>query len=83
MGYIFVAEIYENGVTKGINNVATSDRGNWGIDFEKDTLKLVWKNAWIDTLTRAYEVNGNIEFYDIDTGNWRTTFKIIESLKTE
>ena len=68
MGYKFVAEIYNNGTTYGINNVGTVDSGNWSIDFEKNTLQLKWKNAWIDTITRAYDVNGNIEFFDIDTG---------------
>lgn len=83
MGYTFVAEIHENGITNGINNVGTTDSGNWSINFEKHTLQLVWKNTWIDTQTRAFDVNGNIEFYDVDTGNWRTTFKIVESLKKE
>jgi hypothetical protein len=81
MGYKFVSNIYEDGIVKGVNNVGTTDIGNWKIDFETHTLELKWQNAWIDTLTRAYDVNGNIELYDIDTGNWRTTFKIIESLK--
>jgi len=83
MGYIFVAEIYESGITNGVNNVGTADSGNWRINFEKNTLQLEWDNAWINTQTRAYDVNGNIEFYDVDTGNWRTTFKIVESLKKE
>jgi len=77
MGYKFVAEIYNNGTTYGINNVGTVDSGNWSIDFEKNTLQLKWKNAWINTITRAYDVNGNIEFYDIDTGKWRMTFKYL------
>lgn len=83
MEYTFVADIYENGITYGVNNVGTTDCGIWKIDFETGTLQLVWQNTWIDTQTRAYDVNGTIEFYDVDTGNWRTTFKIIESLKKE
>lgn len=83
IGFIFVAEIYESGITNGVNNVGTADSGNWKIDFENHTLQLVWENDWINTLTRAYDVNGNIEFFDIDSGNWRTTFKIFESLKKE
>ena len=83
MGYKFVTEIYKNGTAEGVNNVGSKDSGNWRIDFEKNTLQLEWKNAWIDTTTRAYDVNGNIEFYDIDTGKWRTTFKIFERWKEE
>jgi len=81
MGYKFFADINKNGQTKGINNVGTRDSGEWKIDFENHTLQLIWKNAWINTITRAYEINENIEFFDIETGNWRTTFKIIESLQ--
>jgi len=83
MGCKFVTEIYNNWTAYGINNVGTVDSRNWSIDFEKNTLQLKWKNAWIDTITRAYDVNGNIEFYDIDTGNWRTTFKIFDGLNVE
>lgn len=75
MGYKFVTDIYENGKTEGVNDVGSHDFGNWTIDYEKNTLQLKWKNGWLDTITRAYDVNGNIEFYDVDTGNWRTTFK--------
>ena len=79
MGYKFVTNIYENGTANGVNNVGSFDNGNWSIDLKKNTLQLEWKNAWINTSTRAYEVNGNIEFYDIDTGKWRTTFKVFET----
>ena len=79
--YKFVTKIYENGIAEGINNVGSFDRGNWIIELESNTLQLVWENAWFNTLTRAYDVKGNIEFYDVDTGKWRTTFKNFESLK--
>ena len=62
MGYIFVANIFENGKTECVNNVGSTDIGNWKIDFEKHTLQIKWQNRWINTITRAYEVNGNIEF---------------------
>lgn len=81
IGYIFIANIYQNGITKGINNVGSSDIGNWSIDYDTNSLRLKWKNSWKDTLTKAYDINGNIEFFDVTTGNWRSTFKIIETLK--
>jgi hypothetical protein len=80
-GYKFVTEIYKTGTVKGVNNIGTFDSGIWSIDYEKHTLQLKWENAWIDTITRAYDINGNIEFFDIDTGKWRTTFKIFERVK--
>jgi hypothetical protein len=83
MGYKFAADIYENGTANGINHVGSVDNGNWTIDFEKNTLQLEWKNGWVNTITRAYIVNENIEFYDTDSGKWRTTFKIIKNCKEE
>ena len=74
-GYKFITDIYDNGMAEGVNDAGSHDSGNWSINYEKNTLQLVWKKGWINTETRAYEVNGNIEFYDVDTGNWRTTFK--------
>ena len=83
MGFKFIAEIYEDGKVEGVNNVGTHDHGDWVIDMEKHTLTLQWNNGWINTITTAYEVNGNIEFYDVATGKWRTTFKKILHLKKE
>jgi len=74
MGFRFISKIFENGKTVGINDVGSKDIGTWRFDFDNNTFHLQWKNGWQNTITRAYEVNGNIEFYDIDTGNWRTTF---------
>ena len=82
-GYKFISDIYDNGTAEGINNVGSHNFGNWTIDYEKNTLQLKWKNGWLDTITRAYDVNGNIEFYDVDTGKWRTTFKTFEKWKEE
>ena len=78
-GYKFVANIYKDGSVEGANHVGSYDWGIWTIDKKQDTLQIKWKNAWMDTLTHAYNVDGNIEFYDIDTGKWRTTFKMKSS----
>jgi hypothetical protein len=75
MGYKFVTNIYENGTAECKNNLGTYGFGNWVIDMKVNTLSIKWDNGWSDTITRAYDVNDNIEFYDVDTGNWRTTFK--------
>ncbi len=83
MGYKFVTDIYENGTAEGINNVGSHNFGNWEIDMKTNTFLVKWNNGWFDTITRAYDVNGNIEFYDADTGNWRTTFKKYKDWKEE
>ncbi len=78
MGYKFVTDIYKNRTTEGLNNVGTIDFGHWVIDMKLNTMSIKWDNGWFNTVTRAYAVNGTIEFYDFDTGNWRTTFKTFE-----
>ncbi|HHB79768.1 MAG TPA: hypothetical protein ENK85_11095 [Saprospiraceae bacterium] len=83
MGYKFIADIHESGDTEGINHVGSRDFGKWTIDEDANTLQLVWENHWLDTVTRAYEMNGHIEFYDVDTGRWRTSFKIFENWEKE
>jgi hypothetical protein len=75
MGYKFIADIYANGKTEGVNNIGTYDIGHWVIDRENHTMSIKWENGWMDSVTRAYDVNGSIEFYDFATGQWRTTFK--------
>jgi hypothetical protein len=82
-GYKFVTDINENGIAEGINNVGSYDFGSWLIDADVNTLSLKWNNGWVDTVTHAYDVNGNIEFYDVDSGNWRTTFKKFKNWKEE
>lgn len=74
-GFTFVARIYENGTIEGINNLGHYDVGYWTIDFNKNTIQLEWENGWYNTTTRVYKVTSTIEFFDIDTGNWRSTFK--------
>ena len=80
MGYRFVTQVYANGEVEGVNDVGTYDQGTWMIDKENHTLTLKWKNGWIDTVTRAYDINGNIEFFDVNSGSWRTNFKKTENL---
>lgn len=82
MGYKFATKLYADGTTEGINNVGTYDYGSWVIDFKNHRMGTTWKNGWIDTVTNAYEIGNQIYFFDADSGNWRTTFKTIESFKS-
>jgi len=75
MGYKFITDIYAIGKAEGVNNVGSHDFGQWVIDFEKHTLSVKWEANWLDTITHAYDLNGSIAFYDVETGVWRTTFK--------
>ena len=82
MGYKYITEFYEDGTAEGINHVGSHNFGSWVIDLENHTMVTKWDNGWFDTVTRAYEVDGNIELFDVDTGNWRTTFKDIKPLRS-
>jgi len=78
MGYKFIIEFYEDGTAEGKNHVGSHNFGTWSIDREKHTMSTSWSNGWIDSTTRAYEINGHIQLFDIDTGNWRTTLKVMK-----
>ena len=83
MSYKFGSIIYKNWTTESVNNVDTKDFGHWIIDKELNTYVDKMENGWFDTIARAYEVINTIEFYVVDTGKWRTTFKMFKNLKEE
>ncbi len=72
-GYKYVVDINEDGTAEGVNNVGSHNIGKWFIDEDKFTI--MWNNGWDYTTTRVYKVGGNLEFFDVSTGKWRTTFK--------
>jgi hypothetical protein len=73
-GYTFVGTINSNGTIEGKNNVGSYHFGEWSIDLEENTLTLKWDGGWDNWTGRSYDVEGEIKFYDITSGNWRTTF---------
>ena len=41
---------------------------------QENTLTVEW-DGWDNNTARAYDLVGEIHFYDSTTGEWRTTFK--------
>ncbi len=64
---------------EGVNNVGCRNSGEWLVDRDSNTMTVKWDNGWDHTTTRAYDVDGEIKFYDSDTGIWRTTFQKLSS----
>jgi hypothetical protein len=48
--------------------------GQWSINMQENTLTVEW-DGWDNNTARAYDLVGEIHFYDSTTGEWRTTFK--------
>ena len=73
-GYKYIGVFHPDGTTEGENNVGAHPFGEYVVNLESNTLSLFWDSGWDNTTTRAYDVNGEIHFYDISTGNWRMSF---------
>ncbi len=78
MGFRFVTKIKGNGTVEGVNDVGSYDKGTWEVS-EEGVFILQWENGWQNTMTRGYEIEDRIEFFDVETGNWRTTFRFFET----
>ena len=78
IGRIFVTYIDDNGNMEGENDLGSHHFGVNIIDSENDTLTTQWDSGWHNWTGRAYDVNGEIKFFDTTTLEWRTTFKTFE-----
>ncbi|MEE9427148.1 MAG: hypothetical protein V3V25_03270 [Paracoccaceae bacterium] len=81
MDFRYVSWIGKDGTLEGKNNVGSHVFGTWSVDEAEHTLSLLWDGGWDDTTTQAYIGGGQIRYYDIGTGNWRTTFTNISERK--
>ena len=77
-GFKFIAVLNQDGTMEGENNFGAHYFGQWTIDLKENSFALVWDGAWDNTTTRAYDVDGEIRFYDCATGQWCTSFTKIE-----
>ena len=73
-GRKFNGIFYKDGTTEGKNDLGTHLFGEWSINTQDNSLEVIWDGYWFNTLTNMYEVDGEIKFYDCETGKWRMTF---------
>ncbi len=80
-GRIYITYIDEAGNMEGENDLGSHRFGKNIIDMNNNTLTTIWNSGWDNWTGRAYDVNGEIKFYDTTTLKWRTTFKTFEDGK--
>ena len=80
-GRRYVSYMDENGTVDGTNDLGAYCAGTWSIDEDVNTLTVAWGGCWDDWTGRAYDVDGEIQFYDTTTQRWRTTFTHFEDGK--
>lgn len=80
-GYKYVGIFNADGSLEGENNVGSHHIGEWSIDTKNNTLTMNWNTGWDSWTGSAYDVGGTIQFFDISTGDWRTSFTKLESRK--
>lgn len=73
-GYKYIGVFHANGTTEGENNVGSHHFGEYVVDKKNNTLCLLWDNGWDNTTTKAYDINGELHFFDVNSGNWRMSF---------
>jgi len=74
-GRRYITFIDTNGNMEGKNDLGSHRFGKCVIDMNSGTIKTKWDSGWDNWTGRAYDVNGEIKFYDTTTLEWRTTFK--------
>ena len=81
-GRKYISYVDNNGKLEGRNDIGSHHFGELTINLEDKTFTFKW-DGWDNWTGRAYDVNGEIKFYDSATSLWRTTFKKIEDRKME
>ena len=70
----YIMTIGADGRLEGINNVGSHHHGQMTIDDALDIFTVRWETGWVNSSSRAYEVDGKIKLYNIENGQWSTTF---------
>ena len=83
IGRIFVTYIDDKGNMEGENDLGSHHFGKNIIDMDNDTLTTQWDSSWHNWTGRAYDVAGEIKFFDTTSLEWRTTFKFFENGKKD
>ena len=70
----YLMTISKDGALEGINDVGSHHLGQMAIDNGTNTISVQWNDGWVNTTSRAYEADGKIKLYNIENGQWSTTF---------
>ena len=80
-GRKYISYCDANGSMEGENDFGAHHHGTWIINNKNNTFTVVWDYGWHNWTCRAYDVNGEIMFFDTTTAKWMTTFKIFKEGK--
>ncbi len=81
IGRIYISYLDEDGNVEGENDLGKHVFGKISINMNDNTLTTKWDGYWDNWTGRAYDVNGEIKFFDTTSLQWRTTFKTFEEGK--
>ncbi|MEE9314873.1 MAG: hypothetical protein V3V02_09505 [Rhizobiaceae bacterium] len=77
--YKYMMTINTDGALEGINNVGSHHFGQMTIADAANTVSVKWADGWVNTTSRAYDVDGEFKLYNIENGQWSTTFTKVMS----
>ncbi len=76
----FAVTIDSLGRMEGINNAGAHQFGQCTID--ENTISVNWNGGWDNTTNRAYFIDNQLKLFEIQTGQWQTSFtKIVDGCK--
>ncbi len=79
-GRYYITAFDLNGTMEGKNDIGSHHFGKWSVNMKDKTFTVKW-DGWDNWTGRAYDVDGEIKFYDSTTHQWRTTLKRFEDGK--
>ena len=77
---IYMCYTKADGTIEGTNDLGSANTGRWQVN-DDDSFSVSWEDGWEAWTGFAYAVDGNIKFYDVKTGAWRTTYTKVEDGK--
>jgi len=80
-GRSYVTFIDKDGNMEGENDLGSHRFGKCFIDMSNNTITTKWESGWDNWTGRAYDVNGEIKFFDTTSLKWRTTFKSLRTVR--
>lgn len=80
-GRKYITYTDKDGNMEGKNDLGSHLFGKCTFNTKDNTFSVEWDGYWETWTGRAYDVDGEIQFFDTTTLRWRTTFKMMMSGK--